>query len=128
MANNKSPIAIKITNLPQIKRAFGQSPQLMATELQIAIKKSVFSVQRQSMINTPVATGRLRSSTMATFGYLVGEVGTHTNYDIFVHNGTKFMRGRPYLADAVESENDIVQQFFTLAVNNVLSRIARGTQ
>lgn len=118
-------IAIKITNLPQIKAAFGQSPQAMVRELNDAIKKTVLTIQRRSMTNTPVLTGRLRASTSSQFTNLRGEVGTHTNYDIFVHEGTRFMKARPYLRDAVEDSNFETNEFFTKAVQKVLDDIGR---
>lgn len=121
------PISIKITNLPQIRAAFDKAPALMAKELNLAIKKTLLVVQRKSMINTPVLTGRLRASTYSRMGFLKGEVGTNTNYDIFVHDGTRFMPARPYLADAVEDSNPEVDLLFLKAVDNVLSEIGRAT-
>lgn len=119
-------IEVKITNLPQIRAAFSKSPALMVRELNTAIKKSIFAIGRQSRVNTPVATGRLRSSTLEKFANLMGEVGTHTNYDIYVHQGTRFMNARPYLLNAVKSNEREVGDNFTKAVQNVLDEIARG--
>lgn len=116
-------IAIKITNLREIRQAFIIAPMQMTRQLNIAIQKSAFTIQRQSMINTPVLTGRLRSSTSSQFSNLRGVVGTHTTYDVYVHEGTRYMKGRPYLRDAVESNESIIQQFFHTAVNNVLRAI-----
>jgi len=120
-------IKIKIKNAYEIKQAFNAAPRLMVKELNTAIKKSIFSIQRDSMMNTPVATGRLRSSTSSLFSNLKGQVGTNTNYDIYVHDGTKFMKARPYLADAVEDNEKSVNDLFTKAVDNVLSAIGRAT-
>jgi len=97
----------------------------MARELNTAIKKSVLTIQGLSMTNTPVLTGRLRASTRSLFSNLRGEVGTHTNYDVFVHEGTRFMPARPYLRDAVEESNGEVGDFFTSAVDNVLKEIGK---
>lgn len=116
-------ISIKITNLPQIKSAFSKSPVLMTKELNTAIKKTALQISRTSMQNTPVDTGRLRASTYTKFASLRGEVGTDTNYDVFVHEGTKFMKARPYLRRAVESEESNTERFFTEAVDNVLRAI-----
>lgn len=120
-------IAVKITNLPEIRAAFASAPFQMTTQLNIAIRKSILNIQRSSMINTPVRTGRLRASHSSEFGNLKGQVGTHTNYDIFVHNGTRYQRAQPYLKDAVEITNEDTQRFFTQAVQNVLSNIASKT-
>lgn len=119
-------IKIEITNIRQIKDAFGKAPSLMTKELNKAIKKSIFTVQGRSMINTPVKTGRLRSSTRSMFENLKGTVGTNTTYDIFIHDGTRFIKARPYLADAVDESDNDIQGFFTDAVDDVLSAIGRS--
>lgn len=119
-------VDIKITNLPQIRAAFSRAPLLMAQELDKAIQLTVLNIQRKSMINTPVLTGRLRASTSSKFSHLRGEVGTHTNYDIFVHEGTRFMPARPYLRDAVEEANIETNKMFQSAVQSVLDTIGRS--
>lgn len=116
-------VNITITNLPQIQAAFRRAPSLMALELNKAIGLAVLNIQRQSMTNTPVLTGRLRASTSSRFSSLQGEVGTHTNYDIYVHEGTRYMPARPYLRDAVEETNTATQEFFKKSVQNVLDKI-----
>jgi hypothetical protein len=63
------------------------------------VNRLAASVVRYSKQLTPVATGFLRASinfTPATH-WLSTEVSTHTNYAVFVHEGTKFMRGRPFM-------------------------------
>lgn len=117
-------VNITITNLPQIKRAFDLAPNEMRRQLNMAIKKTILSIQSKSMINTPVKTGRLRGSTASVFGDLRGEVGTHTNYDVYVHEGTRYMKGRPYLKDAVEENNPSTEKYFKEAVQNTLDKIA----
>jgi HK97 gp10 family phage protein len=120
-------VEIKITNIREIKAAFIRAPGLMTQELNTAIKKSILSIQAKSMLNTPVATGRLRASHTSTFGDLKGTVGTNTKYDIFVHDGTRYMRPRPYLKDAVESSVDTTNRFFKEAVEKVLDKIGSLT-
>lgn len=120
-------IAIKIKNLSQIKAAFGKAPRLMARNLDLAIRKTVLTIEADSKRNTPVQTGRLRASTYDRFSPLRGEVGTNTDYDKFVHEGTRFMKGRPYLRLAVQSNEQNTDRFFTDAVQNVLNEIGRAT-
>lgn len=66
-------------------------------------------VQSRAKRNCPVDTGRLRSSIQTTAPFFENgmptvSVGTNVNYAIFVHNGTRYMRGRPFLTDALEAE------------------------
>lgn len=121
-------VAIKISNLAEIKRAFGRSPVLMAKQLDIAIERSIYEISRDSKLGTPVDTGRLRASTYEKFSRLRGETGTNTDYDIFVHEGTKFMRARPYLRNSVNKNSANVQRYFTQAVQKVLDVIGRETE
>lgn len=120
-------ISIKITNLADIKRAFAMAPTLMARELNLSIRKVVLQIGRESRMATPVDTGRLRASTYERFSNLKGEVGTNTDYDIFVHEGTRFMRGRPYLRSAVQKNEQTTDREFTSAVQRVLEQIGRKT-
>lgn len=120
-------ISVKITNLPQIRAAFGRAPQLMGKNLAIAIKKSAFVVSRKSRINTPVATGRLRASHYERFsgsgtGFMA-EVGTNTTYDRFVHEGTRFMKARPYLQNAISQEQTTIGRFLEEGVQKTLDEI-----
>lgn len=122
-------VNIKIKNLAQIQAAFNKSPRLMTKNLSLAIKRSALMIGAASRRNTPVATGRLRASTYERFySNLKGEVGTNTGYDLFVHEGTRFMRGRPYLRMAVDSEQTRVDQEFQGAVQNTLDEIARSVR
>lgn len=121
------PISIKITNLPKIRRAFMRAPQLTTTALNKAIRWSIFTIMRDSKLNTPVDTDRLRASHTTMFSTLQGTLQTNTNYDVYVHEGTRYMKDNPYMLDAViEHEND-VQEAFVKAIQDVLDRIARQT-
>lgn len=120
-------IHVQIKNLPQIKAAFQQAPQLMARELDTAIRRSVYSIEADSKRNTPVLTGALRASTRSQFSPLRGEVGTNVFYDVFVHEGTRYMKGRPYLLHAVESNEQRVTKEFEDAVQRTLDDIGGRT-
>lgn len=122
-------VQIKIKNLDAIRAAFSKSPAVMSKNLQRAIIRSVLIIGRQSRINTPTDTGRLRASTYEKFyTSMKGEVGTRTNYDSFVHEGTRFMKARPYLRLAVESEQTKVDGEFKTAVQDTLNTIARSAR
>lgn len=119
-------VKIKITNLAEIRAAFAKAPRVMTVNLQKAIQRSVLRIGAQSRRNTPVLTGRLRASHYERFSAaLSGEVGTNATYDKFVHEGTRFMRGRPYLRLAVQSEQTAVDNEFKIAVQDTLDTIAR---
>lgn len=120
-------IQIRIKNLPQIRAAFRRAPYLMTRNLNIAIAQSVYTIKGDSQRNTPVDTGRLRASTYTQLSNLRGEVGTNANYDIYVHEGTRYMKARPYLRMAVEQDEDKVNRFMTIAVQRTLNSIGAST-
>ena len=118
-------VNVTIKNLPQIQAAFKKAPALMAVELETAIATSIFLIQADSMRNSPVDTGFLRASHQTTFTPLRGELEPVANYTIYAHEGTRFMPARPFLADAVDSNEDKIDKVFTKAVDNVLAKIGR---
>jgi HK97 gp10 family phage protein len=67
--------------------------------LQQQVKRLAFSVERYAKQLTPVDSGRLRASIHTSPGTLglSAVVSTRTNYAFFVHEGTKYMRGRPFM-------------------------------
>lgn len=121
-------ISIKIENINEIRSAFAKAPALMAKNLDTAIKRSIFKIQGTSMRNTPIITGTLRASHRTTFSPLRGEVGPTAYYGIFVHEGTRFIKANPFLARAVQSENNEVQDNFKRAVQDTLDSIAKDTR
>lgn len=120
-------IRIEIKNIGQIKSAFAAAPTLMKNNLNQAIKTATFMVGRDSRILTPVDTGRLRASTSERFQDLKGIVQTRTNYDVFVHEGTRFMRARPYMRNAVERNTPAINLLFAKAAQDTLNDIGRRT-
>ena len=109
--------------------AFSQAPRMMNDELKRALTKSAVLVQTQSMSRTPVLTGNLRSShKFNVSGAGIGmqaEISPTANYGIFVHEGTRFMKARPFLKKGAEDSLQTIERFFTEAVQNVFNRISR---
>lgn len=72
-----------------------------------ALLRTGIRVQTEARRRCPVDTGRLRSSigvtlTAAPAGFAV-TVGTNVAYARYVHDGTRHMRARPFLTDALTS-------------------------
>lgn len=121
-------ISIKINNLPQIMSALRKSPYLMARNLNKAITYSIAKVQQKSVPLTPVKTGRLRASYHTYFRNLYGMISPETDYAIYVHEGTRFMRARPFLAEGISESNKDIQNYFEKAVEDTLNQIANETK
>jgi HK97 gp10 family phage protein len=122
-------VHIEIKNIAEIRRAFDQAPRLMNSEFKDALQRSAIQVQRESMIRTPVLTGRLRAShTFDVSGsglQMKAEVGPTVNYGMFVHEGTRFMKGRPFLKEGADASLNEIDDYFTKATQNVFDKIGR---
>lgn len=124
---------VSIKNLPQIRAAFSRAPQLMSKRFKVALSKSALTVQRESMIRTPVDTGRLRSSHgFSLSGAGLGMSATvmtgykvPVNYAVFVHEGTRFMRARPFMKEGADASQHQIEQFFKEATQDGLDEIGR---
>lgn len=68
-------------------------------------EKLAFSTERFGKQFTPVDTGRLRAS-IGVSSLIGGQIGhmvaTDTEYAIYVHEGTRYMRARPFLKQGLE--------------------------
>ncbi len=82
-------------SLDRLAKAFGSVdvPSFISEKA----KELAFMVEREAKLVTPVDTGRLRSS-IFTKGIPLGAiVSTNVEYAAFVHEGTRYMRGRPFM-------------------------------
>ena len=66
------------------------------------IERITFKIQRFAKQVTPVDTGRLRASIATKLGDLEATTSTNVEYALAVHEGTKFMRGRPFMEQGVQ--------------------------
>jgi hypothetical protein len=128
-------VNIQITNIDAIKKAFRAAPDLMTKGLNEAIKKVLIAIQAETIRNVHpdrginVITGGLEGATERPpiFSNLKGVYDIDINYAVFVHDGTRFMKARPFLQKAVDSQQEITDRFFTEAVDKVLSQIGKST-
>lgn len=145
-------IQIQIKNLPQIRAAFKKAPALMTKNLNIAIRKTIFFIEKESQERVNVKTGRLRASRYTKFSPFKGEFGYNANYAEAVHEGSKAhtilpktkkalfwdganhpvrmvrhpgYKGNPFLQEAVDASQPQVDKFFGEAVEDTLNTIAK---
>ena len=128
-------IRVKVQNLDRIKLGFKLAPRKMTRNLQRAIERSTFKIQRESkdIIRTgrgysrrPFDSGNLFRTIFTDIKPLSGRVFANADYAIYVHEGlstsTKY-GPRPFFADAAEEANGFIQAEFNKAVTKTLSSI-----
>lgn len=79
--------------------------------LQNIVRGAALLVEAGSKRRTPVLTGRLRGSITTRVQPLSATVGPHTNYALFVHEGTRFMRARPFMQWGVQDVIPKIRSF-----------------
>lgn len=101
-----TPLADQIMTAPDTSgsiRIFGPADGAVARDLFRRGKK----IERKAKQLCPVDTGRLRTSIHTVTFYANGEpgvrVGSDVNYAGYVHDGTRHMRGRPFLYNAIDA-------------------------
>jgi len=101
-------------NILSVRSLLLSIPRDVEIGLPTILKKAAFLVERYSKKIVPVDTGRLRTSINTTVSGLTATISPTVDYAIFVHEGTRYMAGRPFMINGLnqaESEiNSIVQK------------------
>lgn len=76
----------------------------------VDLGRRCYRVRGKALGLCPVDIGRLRSSINISLGHdaegAYGDIGSNVEYTIFVHQGTRYMEGRPFLTDALPAANE----------------------
>lgn len=97
MANNTIKVDVHVDPaFDQLAKKF-ESIQIKSA-MQDALETFAFTTERESKIEAQVDTGRMRSSILTDIGNLQARIAPHVNYATFVHDGTRYMKGRPFMA------------------------------
>lgn len=135
MSSKGTTIKVEIKNLPQIKAAFRRSPYVMTKNLKKAVSRSGLAINREQVRNVSggrgirVVTTGLKKAAERGFSQprpLMAVIHPNIEYAYWVHDGTKFMRARPFLQNAVDTEQNNTDREFEKAVQDTLDTIGRS--
>jgi len=146
-----APVKIKIKGLDELKAAFKRSPAIVSSQIHKAIALSVALVNRETKMEAPVKTGRLRAGIRSRISPFRGMVESTVAYGIFVHEGTSAhiirpvrkkalywkgaahpvksvqhpgIKANPFMKKGAERAEGKVQATFQIAINNVVRKLA----
>lgn len=108
------------SNAEQLAKKFDKDVERIKQFLEKAVHTASFVVFRTAKIRTPSDTGRLRNSMTNDIRGLTATIRPNTDYAVFVHEGTRYMRSRPYLKEGLSDAEKDVQQIFIKAVHDAL--------
>ncbi len=104
-----SQITVTITpDLATLARKFGKTD--ISGFMSKKIKELAFLIERESKKVTPVDTGRLRASIGVSLRPASATIRPHTNYATYVHEGTKYLRARPFMLWGAQNATEGFEQ------------------
>ncbi len=121
-------IKIRIKNLIKLQNTVKEFPHFLDTELSKNLAKAAFLVERESKIETPVLTGRLRSSIRTKLQPRRATISPHTNYAFFVHEGmgTNKRKGRrPFMQKGLKTAEPGIQRLLGNLSKTIERRFVR---
>lgn len=116
-------VEIKILNLPTVLKAIAKAPDIMNKSLTDGLRKAALLVERYSKQVTPVDTGRLRASIFTDIQPLIATIQPKTDYAIYVHEGTRYITGRPFMKQGVEMAKDEIERVVNDEVSQGLKKV-----
>lgn len=88
-------------NIDDLVKKFQGTEQILVSKLKEGIWGYALLVERGGKSFSPVDTGRMRGSVGVSMGIgqggLSANIGPHVNYAIYVHQGTRYMKERPFM-------------------------------
>jgi len=123
---------VRITNLEEIRRAFRKAPELMVKHLNTAIEGSIWQVERTVTLKGysneyyQNRTYSLTRNWVSMFQPGKGTLYNRMDYATYLHEGTGYIRARPFLADSLKEDGKQIEKNFENAVQKVLDEIGRN--
>lgn len=85
------------------KKFLKDAPEKIERIMQNVIYKGAFLIERESKMRAPVDTGRLRASISTDIRPMTATISTNTNYAVYVHDGTRYIKSNPFMKDGAAS-------------------------
>lgn len=114
---------IEIKGLDEVADRMTVRGKNIKDALNRAIKKSVFILEKNLKIESPVRTGRLRNSIHAgiVIGDLQGSIGPTVLYAKFVNYGTRFITPNPFIQRGANASLKEINQAFGDEIHKALN-------
>jgi len=96
------------------EQSFNHLPRIqgqLERALSALVRKTAFRIEAKAKEDCPVDTGTLRNSIQTVVeSDTKATVGTPIEYAPYVHDGTRRMKGRPFLTEAADTEGKDFQK------------------
>jgi len=113
-------IKTEIYGLADLGKSFNRLPRAIKDGLVRAVRKSALAVEQKSKPVTPVDTGALRRSIRSDIKPLIATISPHTEYAIYVHEGTHRMKARPFMDIGLKGAMSTIDRVFSEEIDKAL--------
>ncbi len=130
-------LSIEIKDGTRLLQAFKQAPEKMAKGIQDSVLKvAVFSsgevkkviTTGEDMFKSPIDTGAMRRgiqmSQTGKFQAII-KPSRITPYALFVHEGTRFMKARPFFDITARRHKDPITRFFFNEIDAIAKKLLK---
>jgi hypothetical protein len=119
-------INIEVEGLNSIVNKFSKLPANLLIAIKEAITISVFLIEREAKMVTPVMTGMLRASIRPDYiRPMEAAISPHTDYAIIVHEGFGYGRNsrpRPFMFWGAKTALNDIEKTFEEKINQALNK------
>jgi len=121
-------LSIRIEGLKEFTKMMTKYPEISGRNIQDAIKKSIFEIEREAVPRTPKDTGRLQGGYRAKFKPLRGELVNPVEYAVIQHETLHFHHNvgeAKFLEKGAQAASSHIEKFFNDAISKTLKQITR---
>ena len=109
-----------IEGLPELHQKLSQLDDGLKRYVQEAMQFEAEAMQNMARARCPVRTGRLRDSIYAEVQDWIIELGAAVPYAVYQEFGTRFIRARRFLSNAVELRMPVLVNSLNGAINQAI--------
>ena len=120
-----SKVRVKIKGLDAVLKNLKNAPNTIQEQGNRAIKKSILLIQASTIPLVPVDTSFLVNEKTVSFRHLAGALKFHAPYAGFVHDGTRYMRARPFLRQGFEKVQAQINNIWKELGENIVNILAK---
>lgn len=121
-----SGIRMQITGLDKLQKIANNLGRVQGNKvIDKAIQTAAFIVEGESKKVTPVDTGFLRSSITTAYGHQKATISPRAAYGLFVHEGTKFFKGRPFFEIGAQNAKPEVEEAIKLMLDDIAQQMVK---
>lgn len=121
---------IRLLGLAQLMSHFGKIKSEIGDTLNAGMKEAAFAVERHGKLqittgeNRAIKTGYLRASiAVASVLPYQAKVVVGAGYGVYVHEGTRFMRARPFLREGLKQAVPEIEKIFGKRIKTLIETV-----